>query len=131
MQFSLSWTVRGCGGCVGDNKQDVQLAECLAILNEVMQKNGTFKLVLLNAPEFGPQELSIEIENQNAVIMLGEEDAEDYHVRSYTNPTPRAPQIEILGDQWDGRMVCHCKDEIRLIVETFFEKGDVPRDLLS
>lgn len=130
-KFSMSWTIGYGEGCQGGNKKDAQLPDCMTMLEDVIQKNGTFRLSLLDAPEIGPQELTIEIENGNAVIGLGEDDGEDYIVRSYTNSAPAEEKIEILGNLWDGRMVCHSKEEIISIVENFFENGDVPREILS
>jgi len=130
-RLSMSWTIGYGAGCQGGNKKDVQLPECMAVLKDVIQKNGTFRLSLKDAPEIGPQELTVEIEGGNAVIGLGEDDGEDYIVRSYTNPAPGKEKIEILGNLWDSRMVCQSKADILSIVENFFENGDVSREILS
>lgn len=129
--ISISWTI-GCGAqCKGGNKKGVLLTDALVILDEVWKGNGTLGLSHVDGPDIGPQELTIEVENGDAVVSLGEDDGEDYYVRSYANPTPTAERIEILGNLWDGRMVCSSREEIISIVKSFIETGDVSKDILS
>ena len=130
-KYSMSWTIGVGENCVGGNAKDVQQQELISTLTDVIRSNGTLTLSIVDAPEIGPQELSVEIENGNAVLALGEDDGEEYHVRSYNNHAPLAEEVEILGNLWDGRMVCHGKDEIMAIFSAFYMDGDVSKEILS
>ncbi|ALB41515.1 hypothetical protein AA650_14510 [Anabaena sp. WA102] len=129
--ISLSWTIGFGKSCRGGNRQNVILDDILEILTEITEKSGTVTLYLINGSELGPQSLQVQTEKGYFVLSLGENDEEDYIVRTYTNLSSDLQQVIILGNLWDSKLVCTEFDVVIKIFQEFFEVGDVSRDLLN
>jgi hypothetical protein len=91
----------------------------------------TVTIDLIDGPEVGPQSLQVQTENGYFVLSLGEDDGEDYNVRTYANLSKDLQQVSILGNLWDSKLVCTDPDVVMKIFQDFFKTGDVSRDLLN
>ncbi|WP_428829876.1 DUF6911 family protein [Pseudomonas aeruginosa] len=55
----------------------------------------------------------------------------DYIVRSYRNLKLQGIPFEVLGDVWDGVLICDEFSILQNIFEEFFLTGDVSKELLN
>nr|WP_207282552.1 hypothetical protein [Pseudomonas sp. FW300-N2F2] len=62
---------------------------------------------------------------------MGEDDGEDYVVRSYFNPELKGGEYEVLGNTWSGELVCLDFSVVKDAFEEFFLTGNVNRSLLG
>lgn len=65
------------------------------------------------------------------VLMLGQDQVDDYVVRSLFFPEVRPEMVEILGDLWDSRTVTSDMELVTRIFKEFFETRDVSQELMS
>ncbi|MGD2183114.1 DUF6911 family protein [Lusitaniella coriacea] len=129
--FSFSWAIGSGDNCKGGMRHKVTLNQVIAMLEEIAQKSGAVTLDIINGSEIGPQNLQVQTEKGYFIIFLGEDDGEDYNVRTYTNYSADSKQVDILGQIWDLGLVCTDFDIVKKIFREFIERGDVSEDLLS
>jgi hypothetical protein len=127
-QLSLAWTVAdGPGG----NQDDPRWEDVDSRLQTLKARSGTVALDLVNPPEIGPQGLQVFCDQGNFLLMLSELTADDHEVRGYTNASADHDGVGVLGNAWDGRMVCQDFEIVRTVFAELFTSGDVARTLLS
>lgn len=129
IEFSMSWVVMGESS--GGNDENVSCKEVITKLRLLMSKGGSLNIDILNGPEIGPQNLSIACEQNNFVVSLGEDDGEDYIVRTLKSENNGGGQIVVLGNYWDADLVCNDEKLVERIVINFLESGDVSREILN
>lgn len=129
--FSLSW-VFGFGlQAKGGRKKLPSWEEIFSCLKEVKGCKGSVTLDLLTDTDIGPQSLQVLSDNCKYVISLGEDNGTEYFVRSYTNISLAGIELEVLGDVWDGVLVCTDFNDVEKIFKQFFLAGDVDKKLLN
>jgi len=129
--FSFSWVIGSGDNAQGGNTDDVQSNKVIEILEKTFVKSGSITLELINGPEVGPESFQVESEGGRSVMSLGEDDGEDFVVRSYTNDAATDGKVEILGNEWDSRLVCNDQNLVKEIVLEFLTTGNVSRQYLS
>jgi hypothetical protein len=125
--FSLSWSDANQNN---PSWQDIQQR-----LAQAWQRSGTVTLCIQDAPEIGPEMLEVFCDRNGCVIMLGEmvldEDGSDWNVRSFFNANAAPGMIDVLGNSWDARTICHDFAIVLAAFREFFETGDVSREMLD
>ena len=129
--FSLSWVVGFGQSSRGGSKDDVSLDDVMNILNKVLKDSGSVTIDVINGPEIGPESLQVGSEAGLSVLSLGENDGEDYVVRTYTADSFYTQQVSILGEMWDLNLICKDQNIVKDIFKEFFLTGNVSRNLLS
>jgi hypothetical protein len=128
--FSLSWS----GGKPGGNQDNPSWELIQQRLEQAWQRSGTVTLCIQNAPEIGPEMLQVFCDRNGCVMLLGEivldEDGSDWNVRSFSNADATPGMIDILGNNWDARTICHDFSIVLAAFREFFEMGDVSREML-
>lgn len=130
--MKISWTERmtkfssnSGGNMTSPQWQDIEDKLALVLIN-----GGTVTLDVEH--EDGCQSsLQVRAEGGNFVVMLGKETNDGWKVRAYENLTARNTEISILGDVWNGRIVCQNIDFVIAAYREFFETGDVSQCILS
>lgn len=130
-RYSLSWVFGVGKQAVGGNKKPATWLDISSSLDEVNRANGSVTLGLINGPDIGPQSLQVISDNDKYVLSLGEDDGADYFIRSYRNTALQGQQYEVLGDMWDGLLVCLDFDIVKSVFEEFFLTGNVSKKLLD
>src|SRR5688500_4099604 len=103
---TLSWVFGAGDQASGGNKTLPAWQDIEFYLDEVKRRNGSLTLNVVDGPDVGPQLLQVFSDNGKYVLSLGEDDGEDYIVRSYLNPELKGSEYEILGNTWGGELVC-------------------------
>ena len=129
--LSISWVIGSGESALGGNQKNVQLEVIMQKLNDILSDAGTLTVKVINDDEIGPEFLQVQTEGENSVVTLGEDDGEDFNVRSFTNNTQQKDKITILGNRWDPRMICQDKEIIRNIFNEFVTTGNVSKNLLN
>jgi len=129
--FSLSWVIGSGEQAKGGNEDNIHIDQVISILDLIFDQSGSLTLDLIDAPATGPQNLSVEFENGLSVLSLGEEDDDDYFVRTYTSNLNESKKVIILGNEWDARLVCDDKEIVKKIFIEFFSTKNVSKKLLS
>lgn len=65
------------------------------------------------------------------ILMLGQDEVDDYVVRTLFFPDHPVEQVEILGDYWDSRTVTTDLELVTRVFKEFFETRNVSADLMS
>ncbi len=126
-QLSLSWVI-GIGGTVrSGNLKCPSWQDIEGKLDQIKCNNGSATLGIIG----GSKSIQVQCDHGNYLLTIGEDDGEDYHVRSFTNADAASGRIEILGDLWDSKMICSDFDVVKQAFKSFFDSGNVPNDLLS
>jgi hypothetical protein len=115
----------------GDNISNPSWIKIVEVLEKTLESAGTASLSIVNGPEIGPQILQVSAENGYFILSLGEDDGEDYNVRTASTCFNISKEICILGNSWDSRMVCTNPDFVIGIFKGFFSRGNVSYELLS
>ncbi|MFZ5637842.1 MAG: DUF6911 family protein [Pseudomonadota bacterium] len=126
--WAISWT---SGAGHGGNRKEPSWQEIEQRLLEVARLRGTVTMDVVGGQEIGPQSLQAQAENGRFVLFLGEDNGQDYVVRTFSNGVSSQEQVEILGNQWDSRLVCDRFDLVLQAFKEFFETGNVSRELLD
>lgn len=127
----LSWTIGAGKNCPGGNKKYASWNEIIQALLEVKDQSGTVTLDLIKESEVGPRSLQVESEDGRSILTLGENNTDEYSVRTFTNADIDSKQLKILGSLWDSRLICFDFNLVISIFKEFFETGNVSRQLLS
>jgi hypothetical protein len=125
--LSLSWTV----GDTGEKQDNPSWKDVEQRLVQVQRSNGVVTLEIENSSALGPQNLQVFCDRSQFLMMLGEEDEEDWNVRSYTNTAATPEMVDILGNYWDARSICHDFSIVLAVFREFFKTGDVSREMLD
>jgi hypothetical protein len=109
----------------------------LRILKQVNEAEQTGKLLILN-PNYKTskeqewyeisKELELMVDDGKFILNFAEDDDKGTNVISYRNPNGYSGYIDILGDYWDGRMICKDFDITIKYFKEFFETGDITKD---
>lgn len=129
--YSLSWVVGVGDQANGGNKKFPVWQDVDCYLDKVKRGKGSLTLSIVGGPDIGPQFLQVFSDEGKYVLSLGEDDGTDYVVRSYLNPELKNSEYEILGDIWNGELVCLDFSIVKEAFEEFFLIGDVSLKLLS
>ncbi|MFO6307290.1 DUF6911 family protein, partial [Pseudomonas aeruginosa] len=105
--------------------------DVLSCLELIREGKGSVTLELISKTAVGPQSLQVQSEGGKYVVSLGEDDGVDYIVRSYRNLKLQGIPFEVLGDVWDGVLICDEFSILQNIFEEFFLTGDVSKELLN
>lgn len=112
-------------------KDNAQLDNVMEILEAILESSGSVTLDLMDGSGTGPEYLQVETEAGLSVITLGEDDGEDFIVRTYTSNSSGSSKVTILGDDWDSKLICKDKNLVKEIFREFIKTGNVSRNLLS
>lgn len=125
VSFSLSWTLNGVGGrCNNPIWCDIE-ARLKAL------RNGYGALTLdIHGNDEGPQVLQLRAEAGNYLLMLGEIVDEDYEVRTYLDEENTGEKVIILGDYWPKNQITTDFSFVIIVINEFFDTGNVQRNLL-
>ena len=126
------------GETSGGTKEEATLEGTLSNLKKTLNKSGSVSLAVIDGPEVGPQLLQVETQGGKSLLTLGEDDGDDYIVRSYVQTekelvacASEPEKIKILGNYWDKHLICMDKEIVQAVFEAFFETGDVSKDILK
>lgn len=123
----VSWTIGRRSGRL----TEPSWAEIEKHLVALQKHSGAVTLDIVDGPDLGPQSLQVRAERGRFVLTLGEDDGEDYTVRTFANDTADSQRVEVLGDLWDPGLVCDRFEIVLGAFTEFFETGDVSRNILS
>ncbi len=129
--FSLSWAIGVGDGRRGGSEKNITWSNIERKLLEAKEFGGTVTIDLMNAPEIGPQSLQMQTQNDCFLLSLGEDEGEDYIVRTFTNMKAEEGYIEILGNLWDSKLLCYYFEIVIDVFKEFFDTGNVSRRLLD
>ena len=131
--LSLAWVIGSGEAALGGKKANPTIEDVLSVLEDVLQSSGSVTLDVIDGPEVGPQSLQVEADGGSSILSLGEDDGEDYNIRTYRNPSTgtQQEQLDVLGNLWDMSLVCQDSDVVRRVFKDFVETGNVSRDLLN
>lgn len=130
-KYAMSWVIGASSESTGGNVINSVWSNIRQMLAKVNDQAGVLTLSKIDGPEFGPQNLQVQTEGGFSVISLGEDNEEEYVIRSFVNDSAIPGVIRILGNEWDRRMVCADFQVVYRVFENFFNSGDVARELLS
>jgi hypothetical protein len=130
-RYVMSWTIGTESEIRGGHLIEPSFDQVMEKLASIATCPGTLSLDRLDGLAIGPQQLQVHSENNQYLITLGEKDADDYNVRSFTNKAAVAGQVEILGDYWDKKMICQDFQLVIKVFQEFLLTGDVSREILS
>lgn len=128
--LSLTWTFGSGADARGGTQKSPEWHHIESLLERLRDRSGSVTLSIIDAPESGPQLLQVFADNGQYLISLGEIVDGDYDVRSYSNDSSRIERIEILGNLWDGKLVCSDFSVVQQVFTQFFRDGDVSVNLL-
>jgi hypothetical protein len=129
-QLSLSWT-EGVGEIATGRHQTAPLWSDVEYRLERAKRCGSVGLDIIDAPESGPQSLQVFCDQAGYLLMLGELDGEDHHIRSFTNAEAAPGKVAILGEYWDARNLCQDFAVVKAVFREFFDTGDVSHAVLT
>jgi hypothetical protein len=130
-RYLLSWVIGLSGESQGGNLKDPGWIDVQQRLSEINGQAGTLTLNRIDGPEIGPQNLQVQTEGGFSVLSLGEDNGDDYIVRSFKDDSAAKGTIRIMGNEWSRRLVCVDFQIVLRVFEDFFNSGDVSRELLS
>lgn len=106
--------------------------EMLPILSLAKSQKAILGIRKHPEPEFGAFHLTVEIENENFLVMLQEytEDG-DIIVRMPFNPNGGDVKVEFFGDYWGSKSVLDDFEIVKAIFVEFLTTGYVSTDLLN
>lgn len=129
---SLAWDLNTAAFGIAGNK-DYPLWEMVEQkLQEILPNAGTVTLDTEDQNKLH-RSLQVRAENGNYLMTLGVDTGEDWMVRTFSQPDQQVSNemIEILGDIWLAKIVCHEKQVVTDIFKEFYETGDVSIKYLS
>lgn len=126
MEFSLSWVIDGKGG----NTRSFNFLDVDKYLTLLSDSSGSVTLERLDN-DIGPTCLQVLGENGLYLLTLDDDDGEEVIVRSYDNKCVRYEMIQILGDNWDSRLLLDNALLLKKAFKEFYETGDISQKLLS
>ena len=126
MKFSVYWSTNNLGG----NIENCSWDNIFEKLKSIKNKSGSLGISVLDGPDVGVQNLDMRADGNLYLVTLGEDDGNDYIVRSYFDPIRIEEMIDILGDKYDARSLISDFDLIIRIFKEFFCTGDVSHEIL-
>lgn len=123
----MSWTLDGNGG----NKQASSWNDILNQLKQLQGRKGSLTLDMLTSADTGAEMLQIRTESGYYMMTLGEICEDEYHVRTYWDPSKPDAGMTILGDSWPERQLTKDFDLVVRIFKEFFDTGNVSTALLN
>lgn len=131
MKFSLSWVVGFGSECHGGRAKEPSWSNIELHLREVCEVSGSVTLEAVNLNGFELLSLQVVADDGVFAMTLGEDNGEDYIVRSYLGDGDSGKVVDILGDAIDASAVCTNFETVVDIFRMLFEKGCVPRNLMA
>lgn len=107
-----------------------QISNCL---NKLKSESGSIQISVVEAPDIGPESLSVRADSGHYLVtMLDNINEDEEEVRSlFFQEKKGLPQIAILGDYWDPQIVTDDLDLVIRIFKEFYETGNVSQAILS
>lgn len=98
--------------------------DVLDFLNILKNSSGSVNIRIINAPDVGPERLSVEAENGFYLVTLLEYDESGSDVRSIWDQTSSSGEnVMILGNYWPKRQLTKDFDLVVRIFKEFFDTG--------
>jgi hypothetical protein len=115
-------------------------------LNEIRQDGGTARLYIQKLTSMMPEgklsprapdgkqwyeiikSLELMFDEGKFILNFSEDKGDDIDIISYWNPGADPALVAILGDSWDGRMICADFNIAVKFFKEFFETGDITKD---
>ncbi|WP_442963485.1 DUF6911 family protein [Pseudomonas sp. 3JA] len=131
MRFSLSWAVGFGSECQGSSAKEPSWSDIELHLREVCDASGSVTLELTGFNGFELLSLQVVADGGAYAMTLGEDNGEDYIVRSYLGGGSAGKVVYILGDAVDASGVCLDSEVVVDVFRQFFEVGRVSRSLMA
>ena len=131
MKLSLSWIVGLGAECKGGRTKDASWGDIELHLREVCETSGSVTLEIVDFNGFELLSLQVVADDGMYAMTLGEDNGEDYIVRSYLRGSNSGAVVDILGDAVDASGVCTDFEVVVDIFRQFFEEGRVSRSLMA
>ncbi|GID07698.1 MULTISPECIES: DUF6911 family protein [Pseudomonas] len=131
MRFSLSWIVGFGSECKGGRAKEPSWSDIELHLREVCETSGSVTLEVVNLNGFELLSLQVVAGDGMYAMTLGEDNGEDYIVRSYLGGGNSGKMVDILGDAVDASGVCTDFEIVVNVFRQFFEEGRVSRSLMA
>ncbi|AHG20586.1 hypothetical protein Z042_13840 [Chania multitudinisentens RB-25] len=129
MNYELS---RLCAGDEYVRNESPLWSDVIDFLNVLKNNSGSVNIRIINAPDVGPERLSVEAENGFYLVTLLEYDESGGDVRSIWDKTSSSGEsVIILGNYWPERQLTKDFDLVVRIFKEFFDTGNVSTDLLN
>ncbi|BBV89633.1 MAG: hypothetical protein E6661_23310 [Enterobacter sp.] len=129
MNYELS---RLCDGEMYVRNKYPSWSDVLDFLNILKKSSGSVNIRIINAPDIGPERLSVEAENGFYLVTLLEYDESGGDVRSIWDKTSSSGgHVIIRGNYWPERQLTKDFDLVVKIFKEFFNTGNVSTDLLN
>lgn len=107
-------------------------SDVIDFLNVLKNNSGAVNIRIINAPDIGPERLSVEAENGFYLVTLLEYDESGGDVRSIWDKTSSSEEyVIILGNYWPERQLTKDFDLVVRIFKEFFDTGNVSKELLN
>lgn len=107
-------------------------SDVIDFLNVLKNNSGAVNIRIINAPDIGPERLSVEAENGFYLVTLLEYDESGGDVRSIWDKTSSSEEyVIILGNYWPKRQLTKDFDLVVRIFKEFFDTGNVSTELLN
>lgn len=100
-------------------------------LSSSLWSSGCLQLDVLDCVEIGPVCLQVLSERGMFVVMLGENTADDYDVRTPYDVNRENRMVGVLGDEWPNRTVVTDRGFVESVFFQFFHHGTVSESQLS
>ncbi|MEE5061971.1 hypothetical protein V2J93_24575 [Pseudomonas alliivorans] len=131
MKFSLSWIVGFGSECQGGRAKEPLWSDIELRLREVCGTSGSVTLEAVSFNGFELLNLQVIADDGKYAMTLGEDNGEDYIVRSYIGGENSGQTVFILGDAVDASGVCTDFEIVVDIFRRFFEGGQVSFNLMA
>lgn len=135
ISFKLLWAIPGADRTIESGERgsidNASLEQVIDCLNDVLGRSGLVELVVVNPSEIGPRGIQVRTEEGSSIITLAEVDAKKEKKLRAFRSGEEGEDVEILGGQWNARMVCKDESLVRKIFTELFSTQDVSRELLS
>ena len=129
MSYELS---RLCDGEKYVRNESPLWSDVIDFLNVLKKSSGSVNIRIINAPDIGPERLSVEAENGFYLVTLLEYDESGGDVRSIWNKTPSSGEhVIIRGNYWPERQLTKDFDLVVKIFKEFFTTGNVSTEVLN
>ncbi|WP_407321972.1 DUF6911 family protein [Dickeya ananatis] len=129
IKYELS---RLCSGEEYIRNESPLWSDVFDFLNFLKANSGSVNIRIINAPDVGPERLSVEAENGFYLVTLLEYDESGGDVRSmWDNTLSSVDNINILGNDWPESQLTKDFSLVVNIFKEFFDTGNVSTDLLN
>lgn len=129
MNYELS---RLCAGERHVRRESPLWSDVIDFLNVLKNSSGSVNIRIINAPDVGPERLSVEAENGFYLVTLLEYDKTGGDVRSiWDKACSSGESVMVLGNYWPERQLTKDFDLVVRIFKEFFDTGNVSTELLN